>query len=62
MGVLEGLGRFIVGFDGKDRFCFKSCSFVNHCVKKSDFGVRDLRCEFCRWLIFVCLCYEEGGE
>ena len=39
MGVLEGLGRFIVGFDVKDRFRFESCSFVNHCVMKSDFGV-----------------------
>ena len=37
--VLEGLGRFTVGFDVKDRFCFESHSFVNHCVKKSDFGV-----------------------
>ena len=27
LGVLEGLSRFIVGFDLKDRFCFESCSF-----------------------------------
>ena len=39
MGVMEGLGRFIVGFDVKDRFCFESHTIVNHCVKKSDFGV-----------------------
>ena len=39
MSVLEDLGGFIVGFDVKDRFCFESHSFVNHCVKKSDFGV-----------------------
>ena len=39
VGVMESLGRFIVGFDIKDRFCFESHSFVNHCVKKSDFGV-----------------------
>ena len=58
MGVLQDLGRLIKGFDVKDRFCFESHSFVNHCVKKSDFGVRDLRCEFYRWMIFVCLCYE----
>ena len=36
MGVLEGLGRFIVGFDVKDRFCFQSHTVVNHSVKKSD--------------------------
>ena len=39
VGVLKGLGRFIVGFDVKDRFCFEFHPFVNHCVKKSDFGV-----------------------
>ena len=32
-------GQFILGFDVKDGFCFGSYSFVNHCVKKSDFGV-----------------------
>ena len=58
MSVLEGLGLFIVGFDVKDRFCFESNSFVNHCVKKSDFGVRDFSCEFYRWMICVCLCYK----
>ena len=39
MGVLEGLGRFMVGFDVKDLFCFETHSFVNQCVKKIDFGV-----------------------
>ena len=39
VGVLEGLGRFIVSFDVKDRLCFESHSFVNYRVKKSDFGV-----------------------
>ena len=39
MGVLEVLGLFIMGFDVKNRFCYEFNSFVNHRVKKSDFGV-----------------------
>ena len=34
LGLFEGLGGFIVGFDVKDRFCFESYSFVNHRQEK----------------------------
>jgi len=51
MDVLECLSRLEKSMRVKDRFLFKSCSFVDACIKEDDFFVRNVSSEF--WKRFL---------
>ena len=42
MRVLECLSRLEKSTRVKDRFLFKSCSFVDACIEEDDFFVRNI--------------------
>ena len=55
MCVLECLRRLKTSTRVKDIFLFKSCSFVNACVKEDDFFVRNISSEFYCRMIVICM-------
>ena len=55
MCVLECLRRLKTSTRVKDTFLFKSCSFVNACVKEDDFFVRNISSEFYCRMIVICM-------
>ena len=58
MRVLECLSRLEISSRVKDRFLFKSCSFVDACIKKDDFFIRNISSEFHCRVIVICMLNE----
>ena len=42
----------------KDRFLFNSCSFVDACIEKDDFFIRNISSEFYCRVIVICMLNE----
>ena len=55
MRVLECLSRLEISTRVKDRFLFKSCSFVDARIKKDDFFIRNISSEFYCTVIVICM-------
>ena len=58
MRVLECLSRFEISTRVKDRFLFKSCSFVDACIKEDDFFIRNISGEFYCRMVVICMLNE----
>ena len=46
----------------KDRFLFKSCSFVDACIAEDDFFVRNISSEFYCRMVIICMPGGGGGD
>ena len=52
------INLFGIGTRVKDRFLFKSCSFVDACVKEDDFFIRNISSEFYCRMVVICMLNE----
>ena len=58
MHVLECLSRLEISTRVKDRFLFKSCSFVDACIKEDDFFIGNISSEFYCRMVVICMLNE----